>query len=448
MTMFADRRDAGRRLAAGLTRLRGRPVVVLGLPRGGVPVAYEVARALDAPLDVIVLRKLGVPWQPEYAMGAIGEGGVQVLDRGVIARLGVSEAALSAVEQRERAVLDARIESLRRGRPRVSLQGRIAVVVDDGIATGSTARAACEVARRLGADRVVVASPVAPAGTTAEELAADELVCLATPLGFRAVGEYYRDFSPTSDREVTFLLGLTRPDVVSRPAARPLGHAVCAAVTVPLVGDLVLRGDLDIPADATGVVVFAHGSGSSRLSPRNQYVAQQLQAAGLGTLLVDLLTPEEESDRRNVFDVPLLGSRLTQVGAWLLSRPEADSCRLGYFGASTGAAAALWAAALPGSRVDAVVSRGGRPDLAGDRLPWVQAPTLLIVGGADPAVLVLNRRAQARMQCQTRLVVVPGATHLFEEPGTLDQVARLAAAWFGTHLLGRDGATMEGQVSP
>jgi putative phosphoribosyl transferase len=426
MTRFSSRYDAGRQLAAGLTHLADQPVVVLGLPRGGVPVAFEIARALKAPLDVIVVRKLGVPWQPELAMGAIGEEGVRVLDRSVLDLAGLSESAVRAVEQRERDVLDARIERLRRGRARVPLTGRVAVVVDDGIATGSTAHAACEVARRLGATRVVLATPVAPAGTTAEELAADELVCCAMPLGFRAVGNYYRDFSPTTDQEVVALLG---------GASASGDQAVDEEVEIALDGGVVLPGHLHLPVGASGVVVFAHGSGSSRLSPRNRAVAHRLQAAGLGTLLVDLLTAREEADPHNVFDIPLLGSRLTQVGHWLLARPEAGSCALGYFGASTGAGAALWAAAEPGSPAAAVVSRGGRPDLAGDRLPWVTAPTLLIVGGADPVVLDLNRQAQARMRCPTRLVVVPGATHLFEEPGTLDEVARLASTWF-THLLG------------
>jgi putative phosphoribosyl transferase len=427
MTTFSNRSDAGRQLAAGLNHLRDQPVVVLGLPRGGVPVAFEIARALRAPLDVIVVRKLGVPWQPELAMGAIGEGGVRVLDRNLIARLGVSEASVRAVEQRERGELEARVGRLRGGRAKVPLTGRVAVVVDDGIATGSTAHAACKVARRLGATRVVLASPVAPAGTTAEELAADELVCCALPLGFQAVGNYYRDFSPTTDEEVVALLAA---------APVPADEAVDEEVEIALRGGVGLRGHLHVPVGASGVVVFAHGSGSSRLSPRNQAVAHRLQAAGLGTLLVDLLTPGEEADRHNVFDIPLLGSRLTEVGRWVLARPEAESCALGYFGASTGAGAALWAAAQPGSPAAAVVSRGGRPDLAGDRLPWVTAPTLLIVGGADPVVLDLNRQAQTRMRCPTRLVVVPGATHLFEEPGTLDEVARLAATWFGAHLLG------------
>jgi putative phosphoribosyl transferase len=187
------------------------------------------------------------------------------------------------------------------------------------------------------------------------------------------------------------------------------------------------------------VVLFAHGSGSSRLSPRNRFVAAQLHAAGLATLLYDLLSPAEDDSRRRVFDIPLLGSRLVQVARWLLARPEAAACPLGYFGASTGAGAALSAAAEPGCPAHAVVSRGGRPDLAGDRLLRVIAPTLFIVGGLDTSVLDLNRRAQARMQCEPRLVVVPGATHLFEEPRTLELVARLAAVWFRAHLLDEDG---------
>ena len=444
MTMFADRHDAGRRLAAGLAHLADQDPVVLGLPRGGVPVAAEVAAALGAPLDVIVVRKLGVPFQPELAMGAIGEGGVRVVAPAVVAHLGVTDAALRAVEQRERTVLDERVAKLRRGHPHVPLQGRVAVVVDDGIATGSTARAACRVARRLGAARVVLAAPVAPAGTTAEELSADELVCCATPLGFRAVGDHYRSFEPTTDREVAALLDAAR---AARSRAGDRGATTGGLhidVDIPLDEGIVLPGHLDVPAAARGIVVFAHGSGSSRLSPRNQYVASELRAAGLGTLLLDLLTAPEEGDRSKVFDIPLLGARLAEVGRWVLARPRTAGCRLGYFGASTGAGAALWAAAEPGAAVAAVVSRGGRPDLAADRLPWVKAPTLLVVGGADTAVIELNRTAQGRMQCVTRLLVVPEATHLFEEPGALEAVARSASSWFVRYLLAEHAPAAEG----
>lgn len=193
-----------------------------------------------------------------------------------------------------------------------------------------------------------------------------------------------------------------------------------------------LPGDLIVPDDAIGVVVFAHGSGSSRLSPRNVQVAARLREAGLGTLLFDLLTPAEGEDRANVFDIGLLADRLSGAAAWV--RERVGEIPLGLFGASTGAAATLVSASGPGRQVGAVVSRGGRPDLAGAALPKVTAPTLLIVGGDDRAVLELNREALARMRCEKRLEVIPGATHLFEEPGALERVAELAAAWFATHL--------------
>jgi len=201
------------------------------------------------------------------------------------------------------------------------------------------------------------------------------------------------------------------------------------------IGPSRLPGDLEIPGGpVTGLVIFAHGSGSSRLSPRNQFVARQLRARGLATLLFDLLTDEEARDRRNVFDIPLLALRLGAALEWQQIRPEIARLPAGLFGASTGAAAALVAAAHFAERVGAVVSRGGRPDLAGTALPRVRAPTLLIVGGADVEVLELNREAAAQMTCELELRVVPGATHLFEEPGTLEAVATLAADWLALHL--------------
>ena len=207
-----------------------------------------------------------------------------------------------------------------------------------------------------------------------------------------------------------------------------------------------IEGDLHMPADCDAVVVFAHGSGSSRHSPRNRYVASVLEDAGLGTLLLDLLTPAEEANRENVFNIPLLATRLSAATRWLVhTGGGAAPGRIGYFGASTGAGAALWAAAEPGAQVAAIVSRGGRPDLAGPRLAAVQAPTLLIVGGADLRVLELNREAMQRMQAPSRLEVVPGATHLFEEPGTLAQAAALAADWFTRYLLPSRGEGPRGE---
>jgi pimeloyl-ACP methyl ester carboxylesterase len=210
--------------------------------------------------------------------------------------------------------------------------------------------------------------------------------------------------------------------------------ATAHPVTPVRVGPLALPGDLVIPADASGLVMFAHGSGSSRFSPRNRGVAAVLHSHRLATLLFDLLDPTEAEDRRKVFDIELLGARVVEAVAWAAAQPRLASWRFGLFGASTGAAAALLAAAERPQRVGAVVSRGGRPDLASPWLPRVQAPTLLIVGGADFDVLALNRQAMGTMGCDARLEVIPGATHLFDEPGALDRVAELAAKWFVAHL--------------
>ena len=197
-----------------------------------------------------------------------------------------------------------------------------------------------------------------------------------------------------------------------------------------------------IPDRAAGVVIFAHGSGSSRSSPRNRFVAAGLNQAGVGTLLVDLLTPGEELSRVNVFDVRLLAARLTGITRWLQHHPAAHGLPVGYFGASTGAAAALWAAAAPRMPIAAIVSRGGLLDLAGPQLALVRAPTLLIVGGSDEAVLRLNRQAQRQLTCESKLTVIPGASHLFEEPGTLEQVAELAIGWFTRYFLSQAAWTV------
>ncbi|HEX5083409.1 MAG TPA: alpha/beta family hydrolase [Blastocatellia bacterium] len=216
-------------------------------------------------------------------------------------------------------------------------------------------------------------------------------------------------------------------------------------VRIP-AGGVVLDGDLAIPGGATGIVVFAHGSGSSRHSPRNRSVARVIQEAGVGSLLFDLLTREEESvdvfTRHLRFDIELLTARLIEATRWLAGQEETLNLRVGYFGSSTGAAAALMAAArlgamsgpMSGMDIGAVVSRGGRPDLAGDALQMVKAPTLLIVGGHDELVIELNQDAYARLRCEKELKIIPGATHLFEEPGALEQVADLAAAWFKKRL--------------
>ncbi len=434
---FLDRADAGRRLAGLLTGQpmieRGSGTVVLGLPRGGIPVAYEIARALAAPLDVILVRKIGLPAQPELAMGAIGEDGVRVVNDDVVQAEHVSDREFAGVEEAERAELGRRADRYRAGHPRLPLTGKTAIVVDDGIATGSTARAACQVARAHGAARVVLAVPVAPqASIDALASSADEVVAAEVPEPFLAIGQWYQDFAQTADAEVVELLRQSGKEREPNGSAGPAAPADRDVIV--MAGPVPLPGRLTVPAGARGVVVFAHGSGSSRSSPRNMFVAGTLHVVGLGSLLFDLLTPEEEADRANVFDIALLASRLSAATTWLHAQPELQQAPVGYFGASTGAAAALRAAAEPGSGIAAVVSRGGRPDLAGAALGAVRAPTLFLVGGLDDRVLELNEAARAQLRGESQLLVIPGAGHLFAEPGTLEQVASRARSWFVRYL--------------
>lgn len=427
---FRDRVEAGARLGDALAGVDlGPDVLVAGLPRGGVPVAAAVATRLGAPLDVIIVRKVGVPGHRELAMGAVGEGGVVVRDERIMRAVAPSEAAVDRTIAEERAEVEARAHRFRPGREQRSLVGRTVLVVDDGLATGSTAEAAVGVARAQGAARIVVAVPVgSPAAVARLEAVADAVLCLAAPSSFGAVGAYYEDFSETTDDEVVDLLARAT-------GAAPRDPRPATTVDVDVdVGPGRLPGTLGVPERATGLVLFAHGSGSSRHSSRNRRVAESLRDAGLATLLFDLLLPEEDGDRRFVFDIDLLADRLLAASEGVRDLAEVEGLGVGVFGASTGGGAALVAAARRPDLVDVVVSRGGRPDLAGEHLAHVRAPTRLIVGGADTEVLALNRRAASHLGCPHDLVVVPGATHLFEEPGALDQVADLSIDWFRQRL--------------
>ena len=420
---FHNRSDAGQALAHALEGHRSKQPLVLGLPRGGVPVAWEIARVLNTDLDVLVVRKLGVPWQPEFAFGAIGEGGVTVIDRSICESTGLDDRDVQAVLQRERSELNRRVNLFRGSQPMSNVTNREVIVVDDGMATGSTMVAAVEVLRKLGAARIVVAVPVA--STQAVERVSsrvDELICLHTPEPFYSVGTHYENFPQESDGQVRTLLA----GMGSLPVFIPSTNLSDQPILLP--------GTLNLPIDGKGIVIFAHGSGSSRFSSRNVHVAQILNSAGIGTLLFDLLTIDEAEHRNNVFDIDLLATRVEAAIDFLKSHAEWAHAPIGLFGASTGAAAALVAAARRPKEVDAVVSRGGRPDLAGTSLPFVEAPTQLIVGGRDQAVIGFNELAAERLHCPHQLIIIPGATHLFEERGTLDQAAHFAKDWFSSHL--------------
>jgi predicted phosphoribosyltransferase/pimeloyl-ACP methyl ester carboxylesterase len=428
--LFVDRADAGRKLALRLKALNLVDPVIYALPRGGVPLATEIARVLKAPIDLVLVRKIGAPGQPELALAAVVDGDeAQTVINEEVGRMTGGDAAF--LEKARRGKLE-EIERRRalyfRGRRRISAAGRTAIVVDDGLATGATAKAALRALKRQGAAKVILAVPVAPADTLeAMRAEADVVVCLEMLSPFFGVGGFYGDFHQLTDDEILNLLAQVWD------GAEPDGPRAVERreVRLPPLG---LIGDLQIPADARGVVVFAHGSGSSRLSPRNRAVADDLNVRGFATLLFDLLDEDEAEDRGKVFDIPLLADRLLQAAAWIGGRSDLGGLPLGLFGASTGAAAALMAAAKLGARVRAIVSRGGRPDLAGAALGQVTASTLLIVGSADHQVVDLNRRALAELSCDKALKLIPGATHLFEEPGTLEQVMEQAGDWFQAKL--------------
>lgn len=433
--LFADRRQAGRALARRLAPALGadEDVLVLGLPRGGVPVAYEVACGIGAPLDVFVVRKLGVPGHEELAMGAIGSGGVRVLNQDVLDELQIPEHVLHQIIQRERLELERRERAYRPDRESLRIEGRTIVVVDDGLATGASMQAALQSLRQHAPRRLVAAVPIAPADTC-DALArlADEVICVETPNPFSGVGRWYEDFRQTNDEEVRALLAAAAQRSTAPPSASPSQAILVAS------DDVELAGSLTVPPRPIGLVLFVHGSGSSRFSRRNQHVARAFVQRGLATLLLDLLTEDEErvdAETHHLrFDIPLLAWRVTGAVGWLGRHRTLGGLPLGLFGASTGAAAALFAAAECPNAVRALVSRGGRTDLAGRAILRVRAPCLFVVGSEDTEIRKLNQQAAARMKPPPDIALVPGATHLFEEPGALDGVAEVASAFFERHL--------------
>ncbi|MGC8510024.1 MAG: phosphoribosyltransferase family protein [Acidimicrobiales bacterium] len=430
MDGFVDQVDAGRQLAARLASWRGRDVVVAALPRGGVPVAYEVALSLGAPLEILVVRKIGVPHQPEVAMGALGEDGVVLVHHDVVRAAGVDRERFDDVERRERDELARRVELYRGSRPPADLRGRTVLLVDDGVATGATARVAARVARARGAIAVVLVTPVVAADAVAslrEDI--DEVIAVIVARGPFAVGQWYQRFDQTTDEEVLDDLGRA-----ARRFARPRDDEPWTGPTE--VVDIVtstarLEGHLSVPDAARTVVLVAHTGAHEAL--RDLQVTESLNRRGHATLLLDLLVGDEARDRTAV-DAELLARRLVEATTWVGHR-VGDDVALGYLGAGVGAAAALRAAAGVPPPVAAVVSLGGRVDLAGDHaLERLRVPTLLIVGGDDPFAVTLTSAVRRRLTCENRVVIVPGATHLFSEPGAMEQAAELAGDWFDATL--------------
>ena len=444
--IFRDRTHAGRLLAGRLGAYRAERPIVLGLTRGGVPVAVEVARLLDAELDVMVVRKIGAPGSPEYAVGAIAEGGAVFISREALRDVGVGDEWVTEVAAREGAEVARRMQAYRGDRPMRDLAGRTVIVVDDGVATGATARAAGRAARERGAARVVLAAPVIAAASEPELRSEfDAIVAVELPEVFFAVGQWYERFEQISDEDVVACLhrasapdGARELERIGAWPSDPEEETLAIPFDDARLGPGELDADLVLPESARGLVMFVHGSGSTRRSPRNRFVARAMQDAGLATLLFDLLTPDEAAEDAVTaqlrFDIRLLTGRVLAASRWISELPRTRALRLCYFGASTGAAAALAAAAVMPEQIAAVVSRGGRPDLVDlETLRKVRAPVLLVVGGRDETVLRLSRAVLQRLPA-AELAIVPGASHLFEEPGALGTVAGLAARWFERHL--------------
>jgi len=429
---FRDRTDAGQQLADALSPLRGQHPLILAIPRGGVPIGRIVADRLDGELDIVLVRKLGAPGNPEYAIGAVDETGT-VLRADDTYFSGVDDSYIEREAAEQLVIIRARRQSYGLGHPPIDPAGRTVVVVDDGLATGATMRAALLAVRARKPARLICAIPVAsPRGLVSIANVVDDLVYLSAPEHFRAVGQFYVQFPMVDDSEVVRLL--------MRPPSGSPTSALSENVQIPADG-LLLDGTLQVPKGACGLVIFTHGSGSNRHSPRNRQVAQSMHAKGLATLLFDLLSEDEARDISARFDIPRLTARLDAAAQWAMHHPRTQALPIGLFGASTGAAAALVLAARYPMVVKAVVSRGGRPDLAGHgALARVKAPTLFIVGGADREVNALNRSALSILPCHAEMVLVPNATHLFEEQGAMERVAALATGWFQQWLPNQSGA--------
>jgi putative phosphoribosyl transferase len=421
--LFDDRRGAGRALAEAVAKLELHDPVVLALPRGGVPVGFEIAQRLGAPLEVLVVRKLGVPGHEELAMGAIASSGARVLNSEVIFSLRIAGEIIDAVTARERRELERRERLFRGDRPLESIEGRTVILVDDGLATGATMRAAALSLRQQQPREIIAVVPVgAPSSCALLARVVDQLICLEQPEPFYGVGLWYGNFDQVSDEEVRGLLEVNRRRIAR--AKRERAHREVAVRS----DDAILEGLLDVPNDAVGLVLFAHGRGSGR----HRHVAQALNQAGIATLLFDLLTREEAERDAAGFElnVALLARRVMGAIDWATEQPELRELPIALFGASTGAAAALVAAGTRRDQVAAVVSHEGRPDLAGVALQRVRTPTLLIVGGRDHEVLRLNELARELMQAPVDLAIIPSAAHLFEQPGAIEQVTSRAATFF------------------
>ena len=461
---FCDRAHAGQALARTLRRADlGGDVTVIGLACGGVPVAREVADALGVPLGVMVSRKVGVPGIEEVALGAVAEGSDRVVADDMAWYIGVPSRLVDRLAARERVEVERRAYIYRSGRPLPDVKNRTVILVDDGLATGATLRAAALAIRNARPRRIIAAVPVASLTGAAEvRIDVDELVATIIPQKFDTIASWYDDYTPVCDEEVLGHLG--RPtrvaimtgrhvvsdilrDVGNRIAPALLGadrrHAAERQIAIPGSGGALTAefggpeylADADEPSSAEtarGLVILTNGDGGSRHSYRNRYLAGRLRLAGYATLRVDLLTAEERRSERALSmacDLPRMTERLTSACEWTARAQVQGAHRTILIGASTGAAAALATAARRPGHVHAVVARAGRVELAADVLPHVSTPVMLIVGATDRDAIRRNGEAMRALPRGALLIRIPRASHAFTEPGALGAVAEQTVRW-------------------
>ncbi|GAA3728474.1 phosphoribosyltransferase family protein [Salinactinospora qingdaonensis] len=432
---FTDRAEAGRHLADRVGATAINAPIVLALPRGGVPVGAELARRLRAPLDALVVRKVGVPGHPELGVGALTEDGHVCFDDTVLARLHLSREEMSATVEAERSELDRRLKLYRGERPPPDLRGRDVIVVDDGVATGGTARAALRMARRQQPARLTLAVPVAAQEAVATlRPEADEIVVLTVPENFHAVGEWYRDFTQLTDSQVLAELA----ELAEHPAS-----GVEPGTERPLrltVAGVELDGDLTVPPAARGTVLL--GSCQGRSNPRERAMAAAVRQAGYATLVLDLRT-QDERDTDPLEELPTVedaGQRLAAAATWLRQAAVGDGERIGLLASGDASAPALVATARCAGQdgetgdIAAVVVHGGRLDLAESALPHVRAPTLVLVEGDDSFMREITEWALAHIGGPYEIRTVAGAEQLLRQPHEWRAVGDLAAHWLQLHL--------------
>jgi len=428
LTGFHDRIEGGRALAGALSAYRGKNVLVLGIPRGGVPVAAEVARELGADLDIVVARKLGAPGQPELAIGAVTANGGRYLNEAYIRELGVSQRYLEQETARKSTEAKDREARLRGRRPAATIEGRTVIVVDDGLATGATMRAALRSVRQRAPARLVMAAPVgAPESCAAMLAEADEVVCPLQPSIFYAVGVHYEEFEPVEDEVVARILEtfrtMTSPGRGDSPRSieidfkNSVGYRLAGTLTVPPTSEPV------------PVVAFAHGMGSGRTSSRNRAIAERLVRSSIAAFMLDFTGHGDSQGAIEEASIERMAQDLAAALDVLKQREEVDAARIGVSGSSSGGVVALVLAAGD-PRVKALVLRsvpaGGLESVASN----VHAPTLVIAGSEDWPIVREDEALATLIPAEHDFVVVPGAGHLFEGPGQAERVAELTADWF------------------